>query len=113
MKSSKAKLSRDKLQSHKVVKRYVDRINLTADDWSSSRATTLEINGKRTFVRDNQARRNHAAKLLNLRVTRLAPECDVVEFYKQLVRFSTEIGFGDIEVIRSVTNRIYGITPEQ
>jgi hypothetical protein len=86
------------IKAREVVVKVVDEINLTADQWDSRR-----------FKGDNVCRRDHLAKIFNLRVKKLAPKCDAAEFYRQLTRFSREMSFGEPNTIAHVTERVYNV----
>ena len=51
----------------------------------------------------------HKAKLMNERVMKYAPILKPFEFYKNISRFAKEQGFGDLRVIKKVTEEIYKI----
>ncbi len=84
------------IKSRQVTMRVVDEINLTPREWDS------RFNG-------TVAWREHMAKILNQRVIKTAPQCKPVDFYKSLLRFSTELGFGEEQAIAKVTERVYDV----
>jgi hypothetical protein len=86
------------IKARKITLTVVDEIKLTPEQWDT-----------RTHKNTTLAWRESSAKLLNLRVTKLAPQYDAKEFYEKLLRFSTELGFGEAEVIAKVTERVYGV----
>jgi hypothetical protein len=91
------------IKSRVITTVVVDEIEMTAEEWDSRR------NGWDEHVKNDKALvwREHMAKLLNLRVTKLAPTCDAETFYTMLLRFAKEIGFGEEHVIAQVTRRVY------
>lgn len=85
------------IKSREVVIKVVDEINLTPEQWDSQ-----------AFRKGTVGWRLHMSKILNLRVTKLAPQCqDAVSFYNLLERFSREIGFGEVDVIAQITEHVY------
>lgn len=73
---------------------------MTPDEWD----------GRAGSVADTT--RWHKAKLLNQRVSKIAPTLDPIQFYQNMARFAHEQGFGDIDVVIRVTEEIYNITLE-
>lgn len=84
------------IKVREVVMKVVDEISLTPMQWDTRNTGTVGW-------------RDHMAKILNLRVTKLAPQCDALEFYNALTRFAHEIGFGEDSVITGVTEQVYGV----
>lgn len=85
------------IKSREVVVTYVDEIKLTPEQWDTRGHGVVGW-------------RLHMAKILNQRVVTLAPRhSDPIEFYKQLIRFADEIGYGEQATVIAVTERIYNI----
>lgn len=82
--------------AREVTMKVVDEIKLTAEQWDSRGHGTVGW-------------REHMAKILNLRVQKLAPKCDAASFYHQLSRFAKEIGYGEPNVVAHVTERVYNV----
>lgn len=77
------------------VRSIVVKINMSPEEWDPFNTS------------GNLTNREHKARLLNERVSKYAPELDVVDFYMNLSRFALAIAFGDIGVIIKVTEYIY------
>lgn len=84
------------IKTRKVTITVVDGINLTPTQWDPKEKGTVGW-------------REHMAKLLNLRVKKLAPTCNPSEFFENLARFADEIGFGEMDTIIEVTERVYNV----
>lgn len=84
------------ITAREIVVNVVDEINLTPAQWDSRRQGA-------------SGWRLHMAKLLNLRVKKLAPQYKAKDFYFNLARFASEIGFGEISVIAKVTESVYNV----
>lgn len=82
--------------SREVRQIVVDQIQITPDEWDAERA------GKVTW-------RAHMAALLNQRAKKLAPVSNPSEFYHGMLRFARSLGFGSVQTIIEVAERIYNV----
>jgi hypothetical protein len=84
------------IKAREVVVKVVDEIKLTPEQWDTRGHGTVGW-------------RDHMAKILNLRVQKLAPQYNAVDFYQNLARFAHEIGYGEAHVVAAVTERVYNV----
>lgn len=84
------------IKSRDVTMRVVDEIKMSPDEWDSRNSGPVVW-------------REHMTKILNLRVTKLAPQHNAVDFYNSLLRFAGEIGFGEERAIAKVTEHVYNV----
>lgn len=84
------------IKSRQVTVTSIDEIEISPREWDPKRA------GRVVW-------REHMAQLLNKRAKVLAPKCNPSEFYHGMLTFSKNIGFGSIDTIIELTERVYDV----
>jgi hypothetical protein len=82
--------------SHEVKSVVIDEIRISASEWDPRRE------GRVVW-------KEHMAVLLNKHAQKVAPKCNPSEFYHNMLTFSKNIGFGSIDTIIELTERVYDV----